>query len=329
MLDEAAIQAGAAVAPPRRLARLASLRPAQPRRARMTRGPAGSSRLAPLAFALPALVFSAIMVLAPLVYTIWISLHHWFVGSRLPQQFTGFHNYVAMVHDPLFWSSVEITFEISAGALVVEVIVGVYLALLLDRRSRIIRWLRTLVLVPSVIPSVAAGMMWLVLFDPSFGFINYVFHAVGLPKLLWLDSAHTVIPSLIIVDVWQWTPFVALIVLGGLQALPREPLEAAAIDGAGSFATFRYVVLPGITPVIWVAVLLRAMDVLRIFDTIYVMTQGGPANASTSLNIYSYQQGFQYLQMGYASALMITLLVMVVLISVILSMFRRRSTRWL
>jgi len=324
VLGEATAQASPGAAS-RRLAKRSGRRPG----IRTTGGAAGSSRLAPLAFALPALVFSAIMVLAPLVYTLWISFHHWFVGSRLPQQFIGFHNYVEMVHDPLFWSSVEITFEISAGALVVEVVLGVYLALLLDRKSRIIRWLRTLVLVPSVIPSVAAGMMWLVLFDPSFGFINYVLHAVGLPKLLWLDSAHTVIPSLIIVDVWQWTPFVALIVLGGLQSLPREPLEAAAIDGAGSFATFRYVVLPGITPVIWVAVLLRAMDVLRIFDTIYVMTQGGPANASTSLNIYSYQQGFQYLQMGYASALMITLLVVVLLVSLILSMFRRKSTRWL
>lgn len=285
-----------------------------------------TNRASAWAMTLPALVFSVVMIGAPLGYVLWISLHHWFLGSVGAPAFVGLGNYTQMLRDPTFWLAFRVTLEISVGALVVELVLGVYIAMLLNRQGRVIRIVRTLFLVPSVIPSVAAGMMWLFLFDPSFGFLDYVLKSAGLPTSGWLASPTMVLPSLVLVDVWQWTPFVALIVIGGLQALPQEPLEAALIDGASPFQTFRYVVLPGIKPVIWVAALLRTMDVLRIFDTIYVMTQGGPGQASTSLNIYAYQQGFQYSQMGYASALMITLLLLVAVTTWVMSIFRRRST---
>lgn len=273
----------------------------------------------------PALIFSLVLIAAPIVYTAWISLHKWFLGSRGGKPFVGLANYIHMIHDPTFLLALRVTLEISVGALVIEVVLGVYIGVLLNRKGRMIRWLRTVLLVPSVVPSVAAGMMWLFLFDPSFGLLDYILKSLGLPTSQWLASPTMVVPSLIMVDAWQWTPFVALIVLGGLQAVPPEPIEAARIDGARDHQIFRHVVLPLLKPVIWVAVLLRAMDVLRLFDTIYVMTQGGPGQASTSLNIYAYEQGFQYSQMGYASALMITLLVIVLLITWGLSMLRKRS----
>lgn len=273
----------------------------------------------------PAFAFSILMIGAPFAYTIWISLHNWFMGGVGPQQFIGLGNYMKMLGDPTFWLAFRVTAEISVGALVVEVVLGIYIAVLLGKGGRVVRLLRTLFLVPSVVPSVAAGMMWLFLFDPSFGLIDYLLKSVGLPTSSWLSSPTMVVPSLVMVDVWQWTPFVALIILGGLQALPSEPIEAAQIDGASRFEIFRYIVLPGLTPVIWIAVLLRTMDILRIFDTIYVMTQGGPGLSSTSLNIYAYQQGFQFSQMGYASALMTALLILVIATTWILSSIRRRS----
>lgn len=273
----------------------------------------------------PAFVFSILMIGAPFVYTIWISFHNWFMGSTGPQKFIGLGNYIKMLGDPTFWLALRVTAEISIGAIVIEVVLGIYIAMLLEKGGRLVKLLRTFFLVPSVVPSVAAGMMWLFLFDPSFGLIDYLLKSLGMPTSSWLSSPTMVVPSLVIVDVWQWTPFVALIVLGGLQALPSEPIEAAQIDGASRFEIFRYIVLPGLTPVIWIAVLLRTMDVLRIFDTIYVMTQGGPGLSSTSLNIYAYQQGFQFSQMGYASALMTALLLLVLITTWILSLVRKRS----
>lgn len=273
----------------------------------------------------PAVLFTILLVGFPFIYTIWLSFHNWFMGSTAPAQFIGFANYVTMIHDPLFWQSLRITLEISVSALVIELILGTYMALLINRSGPLIRVIRAVLLFPSVIPSVAAGMVWLVLFNPSLGFVNYVAHLLGLPPGLWIDSPHTVVATLVFIDVWQWTPFITLIVLGGLQSLPIEPYEAAMIDGASPWQQLIHLTLPLLRPVLWVAVMLRSVDVLRIFDTIYVMTQGGPGTSSTSLNIYAYEQSFQYFHMGYASTLMLSLLALVVLVNVTLTRFRKRG----
>ncbi len=273
----------------------------------------------------PAVLFTVLLVGFPFVYTIWLSFHNWFMGSRTPSRFIGFSNYVTMVHDPLFWQSLAITLEISIAALIIELVLGTYIALLINRSGRIVKVVRAVLLFPSVIPSVAAGMVWLVLFNPSLGFVNYVLHLVGLPSGLWLDSPHTVVGTLVFIDVWQWTPFITLIILGGLQALPMEPFEAAMIDGASPWQQLIHLTLPLLRPVIWVALMLRSVDVIRIFDTIYVMTQGGPGTSSTSLNIYAYQQSFQYFHMGYASTLMLMLLIVVVVVNLGLRRFRQRG----
>lgn len=273
----------------------------------------------------PAVLFTVAMIGFPFAFTIWISLHSWTMGSPTPALFIGLKNYLFLLQDTMFWQSLGITIEIAAGALVVELVFGIYVGILLNRDGRFMQWIKTFILFPSISPSVAIGMVWLVLFDPTLGFINFLLKSIGLPSLLWLDSPQTVVPTLILVDIWQWTPFMALIVLGGLKSLPSEPYEAAVIDGAGDFQVFRYLTLPMLRPILWVALMLRSVDILRIFDTIYVMTQGGPGTSSTSLNIYAYQQGFEYSHMGYASTLMLVLLLLVVAVNLGLTKLRGRG----
>jgi multiple sugar transport system permease protein len=174
-------------------------------------------------------------------------------------------------------------------------------------------------------PPVAVGMMWLILLDPSFGPANYILELIGLEKSLFLASPRLVIRTLAAIDTWQFTPFVVLILLGGLQTLPEEPYEAAEIDGATRRQRFFYITLPLLRPSIITATILRSIDLLRFFDTIYITTQGGPGTASTTLNIYAYNTGFVYFRMGYASALMITLMAVVLITVVFFNFLRKRQ----
>jgi multiple sugar transport system permease protein len=174
-------------------------------------------------------------------------------------------------------------------------------------------------------PSVVVGMMWLVILDPSLGAANFVLQSLGLPPSNWLASPWMVVPTIALIDTWQWTPFVALIVLGGLQVLPIEPYEAAAIDGARPWQTFWYLTVPLLRPSLLTAATLRSVDLLRFFDTIYITTQGGPSNASTTLNIYAFRIGFEFFDIGYASALMITLLTIVLGAVMVFAQLRKHT----
>ena len=282
-------------------------------------------RLAPWAMVLPALVFTILLIGFPLVYVIYLILTKWAPGSSfwgLP--FVGFDNVVRTFKDALFWKATWITLKISGVSLFFELILGIYLGILLSKTVKGIRALRVFFFFPAIVPSVAAGMVWVQLFEPTLGFVNYFLGLFGVHGGNWLNDPKTVILSLSIVDIWQWTPFVGLIVLGGMQALPHDPYEAAIIDGASKTQTLFYITLPMLRQTIMIAFMLRAVDMLRIFDTIYVMTQGGPVNASTSLNIYAYQNGFLYADMGRASTAMLMLLFIVMGISFLITQWRKR-----
>ncbi|MCB1972715.1 MAG: sugar ABC transporter permease, partial [Geminicoccaceae bacterium] len=170
---------------------------------------------------------------------------------------------------------------------------------------------RSLFISPFMMPPVVAGMMWLVILDPSLGAANWILTSLGLPASAWLASPVWVVPTLAMIDTWQWTPYVALIVLGGLQSLPPSVYEAAEIDGASRRAVFWRITLPLLLPTLVTAMVLRSVDLLRFFDLIYITTQGGPSNHSMTLNIYGFRTGFEFFRLGYASALMVTLSVIV------------------
>lgn len=257
------------------------------------------------ALSAPAVLFTVGMIAFPVVYTIWLSFQTF--SSTGQQSFAGLANYAKLVSDGEFWNGFYVTLVLYVLSLVLQLFFGIWLALVLFNAKRLSGIVRSLFISPFMMPPVVAGMMWLVILDPSLGAANYILTSLRLPPSDWLASPTWVIPTVAVIDAWQWAPYVALIVLGGLQSLPPSVYEAAQIDGASPFKTFQRITLPLLLPTIVTATILRSVDLLRFFDIIYITTQGGPGNASNTLNIYGFRVGFEFFNIGYASALMLTL----------------------
>ena len=270
----------------------------------------------------PAVLFTLLMIAFPFGYTIWLSLQDVTMGAT--PRFAGAGNYAAMLRDAEFWNGLWITLGLYALSLVLQLVLGTWIALLLHGAKRLSGLVRTLMISPFVLPPVVVGMMWLVILDPAIGAANWLLQQGGLPRSDWLASPVWVIPTVALIDTWQWTPYVALIVLGGLQGLPPNVYEAAQIDGASRARIFRRITLPLLLPTLVTAAILRSVDLLRFFDIIYITTQGGPGNASNTLNIYGFRKGFEFFEIGYASALMVTLSTIVLGAVLVLTQARKR-----
>jgi multiple sugar transport system permease protein len=273
------------------------------------------------ALSAPSVIFTVGMIAFPFVYTIWLSFQS--ISPTGMTRFEGAGNYVRMVGDDQFWNGLYVTALLYFLSLAIQLICGTILALLLFRARKLPGIMRSLFISPFMMPPVVAGMMWLVILDPSLGAANYILTSLGLPPSAWLASPGFVVPTLALIDTWQWTPYVALIVLGGLQSLPPSVYEAAEIDGASPTKILFRITLPLLLPSLVTAMVLRSVDLLRFFDLIYITTQGGPANASTTLNIYGFRTGFEFFQLGYASALMVTLSIIV--LGAVLALNRLRN----
>ncbi len=274
------------------------------------------------ALSTPAVVFTLALIAFPFGYTVWLSLNEVAMGS--PARFAGLANYAAMFKDVEFWNGLKITLVLYLLSLVLQLVLGTWIALLLHNAKQLSGVVRTLMISPFVLPPVVVGMMWLVILDPAIGAANWLLQSAGLPRSDWLASPVWVIPTVALIDTWQWTPYVALIVLGGLQSLPPNVYEAAQIDGASRTRIFWRITLPLLMPTLVTAAILRSVDLLRFFDIIYITTQGGPGNASNTLNIYGFRKGFEFFEIGYASALMITLSTLVLGAVLILTQARKR-----
>ena len=186
---------------------------------------------------------------------------------------------------------------------------------------------RTIFIMPMMATPVAIALVWTMMFHPQLGVLNFLLMKMGLPPQTWAFHPSTVIPTLVMVEVWQWTPLVMLIVLGGLASLPQEPYEAARIDGANAYHMFRHITFPLLWPYILVAAVIRVVDALKAFDTIFVISSGGPGTASETINIFLYIQAFAFYNIGYASAVVVVFFVLIVLISLGL-LYVRKTTRW-
>jgi multiple sugar transport system permease protein len=273
---------------------------------------------------LPAVIFVVLMVIFPFVYAFWLSLQDYRIGQAV--KFIGIGNYTALIQDEQFWNGIKLTFILYITALILQLILGVGLGMLLHRVQLMRGLVRTVMVSPFMLPPVVIGMMSIVILDPGMGVANYLLKAANLPTSLFLASTDYVIYTVVLIDTWQWTPFVALIVLGGLQSLPTKIYEAAAIDGATGWREFIYITLPLLGPTILTAAVLRSVDLLRFFDVIYITTQGGPGYASSTLNIYAYRKAFEFTDIGYAAALMITLSTIVFGVVLVFSQFRKKVT---
>jgi multiple sugar transport system permease protein len=273
--------------------------------------PSFTERNLRILFPLPAIIFVAVLMIFPVLYTLFLSLTNWNLTSGAPLSFVGFKSYARVLAEPRFLHAVARTFLFTFFAVALEGILGVAIALILNRAFVGKSVAKLLLLLPLVATPVAIGIVFNLFYDPTIGLANFMLKSVGLPQGLWISSAATVIPSLIIVDVWQWTPMITLIVLAGLAGLSNEPFEAAHVDGASEWQILRYVTIPMVMPVILTAVILRLIDALKTFDIIFAMTGGGPGYASETLNIMAFKYSFEYFRMGQSSVILIALFLVV------------------
>ncbi|MBD3306252.1 ABC transporter permease subunit [candidate division KSB3 bacterium] len=281
-------------------------------------------RKAKYLFPTPALIVIFAIMLFPVIYTLYLSVHSWFVSSLAPPQFNGLENFKKMFfEDERFRDAVTHTLQFTILAIFAQIVLGVAIALVFNREFKGKGIVRTLFLLPMVATPVAISLVWMFMFNPSMGVLNYILDLFGIPEQLWTTDPSSVIPSLVLVDTWEWTPLITLIVLAGLASLPEEPYESAIIDGASKFQLFYYITLPLLRPTIITAALIRSIDCLKTFDIIMVITQGGPGFASETLNIYIFNTGLYYFRMGYASSMLVIMFAFVLGISLILVKVRR------
>lgn len=253
-----------------------------------------------------------ILTVGPLLYSaFYISLTNWNLSMVAERRFIGLGNYAEMLGNPEFWNSIFNSFYQVFGTLALQLVIGMGMALLLARPMRGMQVVRSIYLIPMMATPVVVGQVWRMLYTPDLGLLNYFLSLVGLPGPDWLGNPKIAMLSVILTDVWLTTPFVTMILLAGLISLPGEPYEAARVDGASGLQMFTRITLPLLRPVISLAAMFRIMDGFRRFDTIYVMTSGGPGNATETLNLHTYNHGFVFLNTGYAAALSTMMLLII------------------
>jgi multiple sugar transport system permease protein len=276
-------------------------------------------------FPLPAIVFIGLLMVFPILYTLYLSFTNWNLTSGMEPAFVGLSSYLRVFSEPRFLHALGRTFSFTVCAVAVEVVLGVAIALVLNRDFFGRGFAKTLLLLPLVATPVAVGIVFNLFYDPTIGLLNFALDALGLPQGRWVSNENTVIASLVMVDVWQWTPMITLIVLAGLAGLSEEPMEAARVDGASEWQILRYVTIPMVMPVVLTAMILRLIDALKTFDIIFAMTGGGPGYASETLNIMGFKYSFEYFRMGQSSVILVALFFVVLLCSVGIMKLRASS----
>lgn len=266
------------------------------------------------------------MIVFPIGYTFYLSFFEWSMSSVEAPSWVSLDNFKTLLFDdPRFWPAFFRTFYFTIGAIVLQTTLGVAIAVLFNRHFKGKNVIKTLFLLPMVSTPVAIGMVWLLIFEPTIGFANQFLSYLGIDPQLWISSPTQALPSIILVDTWQWTPMITLITLAGLVSLPTEHYEAAAVDGANAWQVFWKITLPLLLPTVFAAVLLRTIDAIKHFDLIYAMTKGGPGYATETLNIYGFATGFEYFKLGYTSALLMLFFMIVLGISLLIMILRKKT----
>jgi len=250
----------------------------------------------------PAGLLLAVVALAPMLYVVGLSFEDRAVFR--PPGFAGLDNYLRLAQDARFWHALGNTLYFALVSVALELVLGLAAALLLSHAGRARAWLYGALLVPWAIPTVVSARMWEWIYNAEHGVLNFLLGA----QVNWLGAPLLALHAVIAMDVWKSTPFVALLLLAGLQGIPRELVRAAAVDGANAWTTFRRITLPLLAPALLVAAVFRTIDALRVFDAVYVLTGGGPADGTETLSVYAYRILFQTLDFGYGAALSVAVL---------------------
>jgi multiple sugar transport system permease protein len=273
------------------------------------------------AYPAPAVITLFLIVIIPIAFNLYLAFTKWTIGLGQPR-FIGLGNFIELLSDERVLNGVKVMIYFSGLSLSLEMVLGLLIAVYFNRQFKGSEVVQAIYILPFAATPVAVALIWRIMLNPEIGVLNYLLKSVGLPGSLWVSSPKTVIPALVMVDVWKWTPMITLIVLAGLKSLPHEPYEAAQIDGASALQIFWYITLPLIRPVLIAAMMLRSLDNLKEFDMLYTITQGGPGIASETLYLYSYNVGFSFFKAGYGSALMVVVFLIVLVFNVVMNRLR-------
>lgn len=251
----------------------------------------------------PALIILGLTSVYPVIYSLVMSLFNWDWGLKL--DFIWFENYVMYLKDPVFWQVLGHTFYFTVGAVSVEILLGMALAIIVNRLSFGMGIIRTLLMLPLMVSGIIVALMWKILLDPTLGIVNYLLRLLGLPSSAFFGAPSSAMPSIIMVDTWWQTAFVFIVLSAGLRSLPREPYEAAEVDGANSLQSFRYLTLPMLKPVLLTVLIFRTIDCLKVFAIIFGTTGGGPAQITESVQTLAYRTAFKFLFLSRSMTLMV------------------------
>ena len=280
-----------------------------------------STKSKPYIFLVPALFILAVVTVYPLFYVLWLSLHRRLLIFDI-SKFIGLENYCFLLRDDRFWNALYNTVYFTGVSVSLELILGLAIAMLLNGAFKGKGIMRSIILVPWVIPTVVSAKMWEWMYNPDFGILNYL---LGV-NINWLGSPFWALNAAVFVDVWKTTPFVTLLLMAGLQTIPMDLYGAARVDGASNWYIFKRITLPLLKPMILIVLIFRTLDAFRVFDVIYVLTGGGPGNSTETLSIYAYKTLFQTLQFGYGSTLSVMVFLSVAVITLFYVKLLRRET---
>ena len=264
----------------------------------------------------PAVITLFATTIYPTIYAFILSFRQYNLAKPfIPRVWVGLDNYISLLTSSRFFESLYVTFKLMAIAITIEFVLGFALALLLTQNLRGLRGLRTLFMIPMMISPVVVALIWLFFYFPGLGYLNYFLEALHLPPMEWLGNPKVALFSIAIADIWEWTPFIMLGISAGLHSLPAEPYEASKIDGCSAWQTLIYVTIPGLKPILISLFLLRAIDLFKIYDIIFVLTKGGPGTSTEVISLYIYREGFTLWNMGYGAAASFIVLAIIVVLS--------------
>lgn len=265
---------------------------------------------------LPLVIFLLFFAFFPFIYCLNLSFHSWNMAKpQLGYKFIGIENYIHSLQEPLFISALQNTLKFGMVVLPAELFLGLGVAVLLNREFRGKGVVRSLLLLPMMTTPIVISLIWVYMYHAEVGIINYLLGFLGISKRSYLGSRSTALLAVGVVDIWQWTPFVMLILIAGLAGIPETLYEAANIDGASSWEIFKGITLPLLKVPLSIVLLLRTVDIIRLFDKIYVLTRGGPGNSTEVISFYIYRNAFMFFEMGYASAVSIILLIISIIVA--------------
>lgn len=282
------------------------------------------NRATPYMFLAPAGIVLIMALLYPIGYLTVASFFDWRMGVPFADAtFTGLDNYTWILKDPNFRESFMVTMTFATAVVVLEMFLGLGLALMLERPIRGMSVFRTIFILPMMIAPIVVGLIWRYMYNPQFGIINKTLKKWGFNSIPWLSSPDWALPSVIIADIWQWTPFIFILSLAALQSLPKSALEASRIDGATGWQQILYIKIPLMMPVLVVAALLRMIDAFKVLEVIFIMTNGGPGLSTEILSLHIYKTAFISWQLGRAAALSNILLAIVMLITIAMFIYTK------